>query len=86
MDQRQIDISGLNIYSIGDEEKVIEEPPKMVLAREKVIEEAKKALDARGETDKRGVSLVIVGKTYCSHSSNALNDRNQATLMLGNRH
>jgi len=55
-------------------------------AREKVIEEAKKALDARGETDKRGVSLVIVGKTYCSHSSNALNDRNQATLMLGNRH
>jgi len=67
MDQRQIDMSGLNISSIGDEEKVIEEPPKMALAREKVMEEAKKALDARGDTDKRGVSLVVVGKTYCSY-------------------
>jgi elongation factor 1 alpha-like protein len=65
MDQRQIDMSGLNISSIGDEEKVIEEPPKMALAREKVMEEAKKALDARGDMDKRGVSLVVVGKTYC---------------------
>jgi elongation factor 1 alpha-like protein len=49
MDQRQIDMSALNISTVGDEEKV-EEPPKMALAREKVIEEAKKLLDARGET------------------------------------
>jgi elongation factor 1 alpha-like protein len=61
MDQRQIDMSALNISTIGDEEKV-EEPPKMALAREKVIEEAKKLLDARGDTDKKGVSLVVVGK------------------------
>jgi elongation factor 1 alpha-like protein len=61
LDQRQIDISGLNI-SIGDEEKVTEEPPKMALAREKVIDEAKKVLDARGANDKRGVSLVVIGK------------------------
>lgn len=62
MDQRQIDMSGLNITSLGDDERVYEEPPKMALAREKVIEEAKKALDAWGENDKRAVSLVVVGK------------------------
>jgi elongation factor 1 alpha-like protein len=72
MDQRQIDMSGLNI-SNDDEEKVIEEPPKMALAREKVIEEAKRILDARGETDKKAVSLVVVGKTYCSYINPALN-------------
>lgn len=45
----------------------MEEPPKMALAREKVIEEAKKKLEARGDTDKRGVSLVVIGKTRCLH-------------------
>jgi elongation factor 1 alpha-like protein len=73
MDQRQIDMSALNISSIGDEERVIEEPPKMALAREKVIEEAKKVLEARGEMDKRGVSLVVVGKTYGSNFNPSLN-------------
>jgi elongation factor 1 alpha-like protein len=73
MDQRQIDISGLNI-SIGDEEKATEEPPKMVLAREKVIDEAKTVLGARGENDKRGVSLVIIGKGHCLHINAALTD------------
>lgn len=66
MDQRQLDMSALNISTLGDEEKV-EEPPKMALAREKVIEEAKKLLDARGETDKKGVSLVVVGKIHLLH-------------------
>ena len=67
MDQRQIDISGLNLFSNGDEDRIMEEPPKMALAREKVIEEAKKKLEARGDTDKRGVSLVVIGKTRCLH-------------------
>ena len=58
-------MSALNI-AYGDEEKVTEEPPKMALGREKVIEEAKRVLDARGETDKRGVSLVVIGRTFCS--------------------
>jgi len=66
MDQRQIDMLGLNISTVNDEEKV-EEPPKMALAREKVIEEAKKVLEAQGEKDKRGVSLVVIGKTNLLH-------------------
>ena len=61
MDQRQLDMSALNISSIGDEEKAFEEPPKMALAREKVIEEAKKLLDMRD--GKKGISLVVVGKS-----------------------
>lgn len=54
-------MSALNIYSPDDEENAYEEPPKMTLAREKVVEEAKKALDARGD-GKKGVSLVVIGK------------------------
>lgn len=65
IDQRQIDMSGLNI-SIGDAEKAIEELPKMTLAREKVIEEAKKQLDER---DKKGVSLVVIGHVDAGKST-----------------
>lgn len=57
MDQRQLDLSGLNISSI--DEKVFEEPPKTTIAREKVIEEAKKKQNDAG---KKGVSLVVIGK------------------------
>lgn len=56
MDQRQLDLSGLNISSI--DEKVFEEPPKITVAREKVIEEAKKKQNDAG---KKGVSLVVIG-------------------------
>ena len=56
MDQRQLDLSGLNISSI--DEKVFEEPPKTTIAREKVIEEAKKKQNDAG---KKGVSLVVIG-------------------------
>ena len=57
MDQRQLDLSGLNISSSIDE-KVFEEPPKTTIAREKVIEEAKKKQNDAG---KKGVSLVVIG-------------------------
>lgn len=41
-----------------EEEPVYEEPPKITLAREKVLEEAQKAIDS---TTKKAVSLVIIG-------------------------
>lgn len=86
MDQRQIDISALNISTVGDEE-MVEEPPKMTLAREKVIEEAKKLLDARGDNDKKGVSLVVVGKINKSLAFHLCIGQfiQKAMLMLGNR-
>lgn len=55
-------MSGLNISSIDD--KVFEEPPKMTLAREKVIEEAKKKQDDAGKAGKKGVSLVVIGMFF----------------------
>ncbi|KZP07149.1 EF Tu GTP binding domain-containing protein [Athelia psychrophila] len=67
-DQRQLDMSALNIYSPDDEENAYEEPPKMTLAREKVVEEAKKALDARGD-GKKGVSLVVIGHVDAGKST-----------------
>lgn len=85
IDQRQIDMSALNISSIDDEENVYEEPPKMALAREKVIEEARKVLDARGEADKRGVSLVVIGKGYRLTGQFLSNTIYQAMLMPESR-
>ncbi|KAF7978351.1 hypothetical protein HWV62_997 [Athelia sp. TMB] len=67
MDQRQLDMSALNISSAGDEEKAFEEPPKMALAREKVIEEAKKLLNVRD--GKKGVSLVVIGHVDAGKST-----------------
>jgi hypothetical protein len=58
IDQQQLDIASLNL---DDEEEAVvyEEPPKMTLAREKVIEEAKKAMEGTGV--RQGVSLVVIG-------------------------
>ena len=62
-DQQQVDISGLNLngqnsHGIG----YVEEPPKMSMVREKLLEEARRALNA--ESGKKGVSIVVIG-TYC---------------------
>lgn len=60
VDQRDLDMQGLNL---GDkEEDVVDEPPpKMSLAREKVLEEAKKAIEDEQKSGKKGVSLVVIG-------------------------
>ena len=60
LEQRNIDVSALGL---GAEEKspVQEEPPKMALAREKVLEEAAKALEAESK-GQAGISLVVIGE------------------------
>jgi elongation factor 1 alpha-like protein len=59
IDQQQFDMASLNLQNSPDvfEE---EEPPKMTLAREKVLQQAREALqgDSKG---KRGISLVVIG-------------------------
>lgn len=58
-DQRHLDMSALNLVS-DEDERSQEEAPKMTFATEKLLEEAKKKLE--GATDKRGLSLVVIGE------------------------
>lgn len=63
MNQSEIDMAGLNLY---DEEAVgviPDEPAKPPAAIEKLIEEAKTALTAQEQGDKRSLSLVVIGKS-----------------------
>ena len=57
--QQAVDISSLNLDTEDVAEVVSETPPKLSLARERVIEEARKALEEQG---KNAVSLVVIGK------------------------
>ena len=59
MDQAALDIAGLNLGSEEQSMIVDEPPPKISLAREKVLEEARKILETEG---KKGISLVVIGR------------------------
>jgi len=54
-----MDIAGLNLNDKTTDREVVEELPKISLAREKVLEQAKLALEAQGE--KKGISIVVIG-------------------------
>ncbi|THH13896.1 hypothetical protein EW146_g6374 [Bondarzewia mesenterica] len=68
IDQRQLDIAALNL---GTEDQKLddEEPPQMSLAREKVLEEARKALEAEATSGRKGVSLVVIGHVDAGKST-----------------
>jgi len=69
VDQRQLDISGLNLNEQNsDVTECVEEPPKISMAREKLLEEAKQSLDAEGEHGKKGVSMVVIGTHFSARS------------------
>ncbi|TFY80059.1 hypothetical protein EWM64_g3953 [Hericium alpestre] len=68
VDQRQLDIAGLNLET-KEEPQVEEPPPKMSLAKEKVLEEAKKVLAAEEQSGRRGVSLVVIGHVDAGKST-----------------
>lgn len=59
VDPQSLDLSALNLTSKSEE--VVEEPPKMSFAREKLLEEARRAIEVERVSDKKGVSLVVVG-------------------------
>lgn len=80
LDQRHIDIIGLNLYSNNDD--AVEEAPKMSFAKEKLLEEAQRTLDARGENDKRGVSLVVIGELSAMVGFAGTKSSAQVMLML----
>lgn len=53
-----IDMAGLHLK----EDEEVEEPPKMSLAKEKVMEEARASLESQ-KNSKAAVSLVVIGET-----------------------
>ena len=65
LDQQQFDISGLNLNEQNsDATECVEEPPKISMAREYLLEEAKRALRAEGDNGKKGVSIVVIGTHF----------------------
>lgn len=63
LDSREIDISGLNLRATGDGGPPIDDPPpKIAIAREKLLEEIKKTLDIKDE--KKAISLVVIGELF----------------------
>ncbi|KAJ3484999.1 hypothetical protein NLI96_g5250 [Meripilus lineatus] len=65
-DPRMLDLAALNLTA--KEEVVVEEPPpKITIAREKVLEEARKALE--NKDDKKAVSLVVIGHVDAGKST-----------------
>lgn len=70
VDQQQLDISGLNLKGQNsDATECVEEPPKMTMAREILLEEAKQALNVEGENGKKGVSMVVIGHVDAGKST-----------------
>ncbi|KAG6833838.1 hypothetical protein H0H87_011772 [Tephrocybe sp. NHM501043] len=69
MDQRHLDLSALNLTRDEDADAGPEEPPQMSFAREKLLEEARRVIEAEGENKKKGVSLVVVGHVDAGKST-----------------
>ncbi|TFK56181.1 EF Tu GTP binding domain-containing protein [Heliocybe sulcata] len=62
-------MAGLNLNDDETEGPVVdEEPPKVTMAREKLLEEARKAIEA-SEKGKRGVSLIVIGHVDAGKST-----------------
>jgi hypothetical protein len=62
IDQRELDMSGLNLdqNTVGLQEADV--PVPRVLAREKLLEEVRKSSQIHGENNKIGVNLVVIGE------------------------
>ncbi|KAI0332463.1 EF Tu GTP binding domain-containing protein [Cubamyces sp. BRFM 1775] len=69
MNQSEIDMAGLNLNEEGSVETIPEEPPKPPAAVEKLIEEAKAALTAQEQSEKRSLSLVVIGHVDAGKST-----------------
>ncbi|KAF5393712.1 hypothetical protein D9757_000304 [Collybiopsis confluens] len=69
VNQRMLDLSALNLTDNDLVSSPVEEPPKISLEREKLLEEAKKAIDAEGVGQKKEVSLVVIGHVDAGKST-----------------
>ncbi|KAF9468903.1 EF Tu GTP binding domain-containing protein [Collybia nuda] len=69
VDQRLLDLSALNLTRVENADNVDELPPKITFAREKLLEEAKRVIDAEGDHQKKAVSLVVIGHVDAGKST-----------------
>lgn len=71
VDQRQLDLSGLNIeWKDNELAPVIEDPlPVVNFVKEKLIEEVKRSMEVEGEGRKKGISLVVIGHVDAGKST-----------------
>lgn len=82
-DARLLDLAALNITSEESAPLVDEPPPKITIAREKVLEEAMEALEAKEQ--KKSVSLVVIGRHFVSSCSTLGSYHPQVTSTLESR-
>ncbi|KAJ7667697.1 EF Tu GTP binding domain-containing protein [Mycena polygramma] len=64
MDQRQLDLSGLNL--LDDEKSKVEDAPKVTFAQDKLLEEVRKTIEAE---NKQRLSLVVIGHVDAGKST-----------------
>ncbi|KAG5716062.1 HBS1-like protein [Termitomyces sp. T112] len=69
MDPRQLDLSALNLSNDDDDDAKPEEMPHISFAKDKLLEEAKRAIEAEDGNAKKGVSLVVVGHVDAGKST-----------------
>jgi elongation factor 1 alpha-like protein len=90
VDPRYLDLSALNLTPQDENNDAVgEEPPKMSFAREKLIEEARRVIEANNQNQKKGVSLVVIGMcmraagvvSYCEYYCLGHVDAGKSTLM-----
>lgn len=63
LDQMLLDLSAANLQPREDESpRVDEPPPRVAIEKEKLLEEARRELQAPGQGAKKGVSLIVIGK------------------------
>lgn len=64
-DQGQLDMAGLNLEPSGKGDtgtQVEEPPPKVTIAKEKLIEEVKKKWEQEAGTGRKALNLVVIGE------------------------
>ncbi|GLB33494.1 putative elongation factor Tu C-terminal domain [Lyophyllum shimeji] len=69
IEPRLLDLSALHISNDEEVDAVREESPKMSFAREKLLEEAKRTIEAEGAGQRKGVSMVVVGHVDAGKST-----------------
>lgn len=58
-----MDMAGLNIANPDDSQSRDEPPPKITIAREKILEEARKEANSGDAEGKKRLSLVVIGSS-----------------------
>jgi hypothetical protein len=62
VDQRQLDMSGLNLGEKDDAPSFDDAAPAVNFAQDKLVEEVRKSMEAQGGKDNQGLSIVVIGK------------------------